>query len=185
MAAGKIRSVVLGFFILLLSSPTNAQKVDFARDVQPIFKTACYQCHGPDKQKGKLRLDAKTLALHGGKSGKSIVPGQAEQSEVLKGITSKDDDQRMPQDREPLKPEQIAIINAWIEQGANWPDEASAADAKIEKHWALIPPKRVEPPSVAKSDWVRNDVDRFILARLEKEQITPSPEATKVQLLRR
>ncbi|HEV8293105.1 MAG TPA: PSD1 and planctomycete cytochrome C domain-containing protein, partial [Tepidisphaeraceae bacterium] len=159
--------------------------VDFARDVQPIFKSACYQCHGPQKQKGKLRLDAKTLALHGGKSGKAIVPGHGDQSELLRRITSKDEDERMPQDREPLTGEQIAVIRAWIEQGANWPDEASAADAKIEKHWALVPPKRVDPPSVANRDWVRNDVDRFILARLEKEHITASPEATKVQLLRR
>src|SRR6476661_2799153 len=84
------------------------QKVDFARDVQPIFKSACYQCHGPDKQKGKLRLDAKTIALHGGKSGKSIVPGNVEQSELYRRITSKDDDERMPQDREALTGEQIA-----------------------------------------------------------------------------
>src|SRR5258706_7707011 len=91
----------------------------------------------------------------------------------------------MPQDREPLTAEQISVIKAWIEQGANWPDEASAADAKIERHWALIPPKRVEPPAIAKTDWARNDIDRFILARLEKENITPSPEATKIQLLRR
>src|SRR5438445_6809314 len=104
-------------------------KVDFARDVQPIFKAACYQCHGPDKQKGKLRLDSKAIALHGGKSGKSIVPGQAGQSELLRRITSKDEDERMPQDREPLTAEQIATIKAWIGQGANWPDAASAADA--------------------------------------------------------
>jgi hypothetical protein len=112
------------------------------------------------------------------------VPGQAGQSEILKRITSKDDDERMPQDREALTGEQIATIKAWIEQGAAWPDEASAADAKIERHWALIPPKRVEPPSVAKTDWVRNDIDRFVLARLEKENISPSLEATKIQLLR-
>src|SRR4051794_40291461 len=164
-----IRGKLIVLMSLVCCSTISAQKVDFARDVQPIFKSACYQCHGAEKQKGKLRLDAKTLALHGGKSGKSIVPGHADQSELLKRITSKDDDERMPQDREPLSADQIAIIKAWIEQGANWPDEASAADAKIEKHWALIPPKSVEPPSVAKSDWVRNDIDRFILARLEKE----------------
>ncbi len=185
LAFGK-RALLAGLFCVMFAAAASAQeKVDFARDVQPIFKSTCYQCHGPDKQKGKLRLDAKTIALHGGKSGKSIVPGNAQQSELLKRITSKDDDERMPQDREALTAEQIAVIRAWIEQGANWPDEASAADAKIERHWALIAPKRVEPPSVAKTDWARNDIDRFILARLEKENISPSPEATKIQLLRR
>src|SRR6185503_1988322 len=184
-ATGKSSSLLLSLLCLVFCSKAGADKVDFARDVQPIFKTACYQCHGPDKQKGKLRLDAKTIALHGGKSGKAVVPRQVEQSEVFKRITSKDDDERMPQDREPLKAEEIAVIKGWIEQGAAWPDEASAADAKIEKHWALVAPKRVEVPSVGKSDWVRNDVDRFIFARLEKEKIAPSPQATRIQLLRR
>src|SRR5215212_5152810 len=145
------RGKLIALMSLVCCSAAAAQQVDFARDVQPIFKAACYQCHGPDKQKGKLRLDAKTIALHGGKSGKSIVPGHAEESELFKRITSKDDDERMPQDREALKPAEIAIIKAWIEQGAAWPDEASAADAKIEKHWALVAPKRMEAPRVAKS----------------------------------
>src|SRR5947207_10139788 len=115
-----MRSLFISLVCLLFCATLSAEeKIDFARDVQPIFKSACYQCHGPDKQKGKLRLDAKPLALHGGKSGKSIVPGHPDQSELFKRITSNDDEQRMPQDREPLKPEQIAIIKAWIEQGAN------------------------------------------------------------------
>ena len=185
-AKGKTLAILLSLVGLLYCDLARAEaKIDFARDVQPIFKSACYQCHGPDKQNGKLRLDAKTIALHGGKSGKSVVPGRPDESELFKRITSKDEDERMPQDREPLSAEQIALLRAWIEQGANWPDEASAADAKIEKHWGLVPPKRVEPPAVAKTDWARNDIDRFILARLEKENISPSPEATKIQLLRR
>src|SRR5437764_9241411 len=110
-----MRSLFISLVCLLFCATLSAQeKVDFARDVQPIFKAACYQCHGPDKQKGKLRLDAKTLALHGGKSGKSIVPGKADESELLRRITSRDDDERMPQDREALKPAEIAIIKAWI-----------------------------------------------------------------------
>src|SRR5436305_13030028 len=135
ITSGKSLAVFVCLLAILSMSAAAAaeQKVDFARDVQPIFKTACYQCHGPDKQKGKLRLDAKAIALHGGKSGKSIVPGNAEQSELFKRITSKDDDERMPQDREALTAEQIATIKTWIEQGANWPDEESAEDAKIER----------------------------------------------------
>src|SRR3954468_20274138 len=118
--SGKTR-ILLTVLLSLLALPQLAageQKVDFARDVQPILKSACYQCHGADKQKAKLRLDAKTIALHGGKSGKAIVPGRVEQSEIFKRITSRDDDERMPQDREPLTAEQIAVIKTWIEQGA-------------------------------------------------------------------
>src|SRR5436190_14541901 len=178
---GKIALLTLSASILLaLSRAASGQQVDFTKDIQPILKTACYQCHGPNKQKGKLRLDAKTLALNGGKSGKAIVPGHSDQSAVLARITSHDDDERMPQDRDPLTAEQIATIKKWIDQGASWPDDASAAGAKIEKHWAMIPPVRPKVPEVARADWARNDVDKFILARLEKEQINPSPEATKI-----
>src|SRR6185295_11198443 len=83
-----------------------AGPVDFAKDVQPILKSACYQCHGPSKQKGKLRLDAKNLALNGGKSGKAIVAGHSDQSSIFQRIISHDEDERMPQDREPLKAEE-------------------------------------------------------------------------------
>src|SRR4051812_28921960 len=155
--------------------PKPAGPVDFTKDVQPILKSACYQCHGPTKQKGKLRLDAKNLALNGGKSGKAIVPGHSDQSSLIGRITSHDDDERMPQDRDPLTAEQIATIKKGINKGANGPDDASAGDAKIEKHWALIPPVQPKVPEVARQDWARNDIDKFILARLEKEKITPSP----------
>src|SRR3954447_14296762 len=92
--------------------------VDFTKDVQPILKSACYQCHGPAKQKGKLRLDAKNLAINGGKSGKAIIPGRSDQSALFARITTHDDDDRMPQDRDPLTADQIATIKAWIDQGA-------------------------------------------------------------------
>src|SRR6266704_972198 len=121
--SGKL-SLLISLLVMLVLGAAGAaeQKVDFARDVQPIFKAACYQCHGPDKQKGKLRLDAKTIALHGGKSGKSIVPGNAQQSELIKRITSKDDDERMAQDREGLAGEQMSTIKSSIEQGGSRPD---------------------------------------------------------------
>src|SRR2546430_11290013 len=104
--------------VLCVSGMAKAKEVDFARDVQPIFKSACYQCHGPDKQKGKLRLDAKAIALNGGKSGKSIVPGQAGQRELLRRITSKGEDERMPPDRGPPPAGPVAADQALIRQGA-------------------------------------------------------------------
>src|SRR5256886_11284264 len=114
-----MRSLFISLVCLLFCATLSAEeKVDFARDVQPIFKSACYQCHGPDKQKGKLRLDAKAIALNGGKSGKSIVPGQAGQRELLRRITSKGEDERMPPDRGPPPAGPVAADQALIRQGA-------------------------------------------------------------------
>src|SRR5438128_1858357 len=118
-----------------IASGSAASGVDFVRDIQPILKTSCYECHGPAKQKGKLRLDAKPLALKGGKSGPVIVPGNSEKSGLIERLTTGSDDDRMPQDKDALPAEQIALIRRWIDQGAPWPDSASAAGAKIEKHW--------------------------------------------------
>src|SRR5438270_5765980 len=87
------------------ASPTSA--VDFQRDIQPIFKSACYECHGPSRQKSKLRLDSRPLAMQGGRSGKDIVPGNATQRTLLKRITDPDSAHRMPQDRDALSGEQI------------------------------------------------------------------------------
>src|SRR5258705_13209859 len=96
---GKLPGLLVSLMtVVALAAATEADEaktaaaVDFAKDIQPILKSACYQCHGPAKQKGKLRLDAKNLALNGGKSGKAIVPGHGDQSAIIQRITSHDDD---------------------------------------------------------------------------------------------
>jgi mono/diheme cytochrome c family protein len=160
------------------ASAADQPNVDFNRDIQPIFIKRCYECHGPDKQKNDLRLDRKQDAFRGGKSGKpTLVPGKRAESEIIARVTSSDPDERMPSKGEPLTAEQIALLRAWIDQGAVWPDE--------KKHWAFIKPVRPEVPAVKNKLWPRNEIDHFILARLEQEKLLPSPEADRATLLRR
>ncbi len=130
-----------------------------------------------------MRLDSKKIALS-----KVIVPGKAAESELYRRVAGLSDQARMPMGSKPLSTEQISLIKAWIEQGANWPDSESAirnSQSATNQHWAFIPPVRPATPKVINSAWVRNPVDAFVLARLEKEGLKPSPEADRVTLLRR
>jgi hypothetical protein len=159
--------------------------VDFGRQVQPILKEACYSCHGPEKQKGKLRLDSRELALAGGGSGAAIVPGNSKESYLVKRILGEGDEDRMPIKHEPLTEEQIGVVRKWIDQGAAWPDEANVAGAAIARHWSYVKPVRPALPVVKNKEWGKNGIDLFVLARLEKEGIAPSPMADRVTLIRR
>jgi mono/diheme cytochrome c family protein len=161
------------------------QSVDFAKEIQPIFARSCHNCHGPKLQMGRLRLDSKSTALAGGQSGKVIQPGRASDSLLLKRIAGAGDQPRMPMEGEPLTPVEIQRIAAWIDQGAEWPDGVGTDAAELKKHWAFIPPQRPDLPRVRISPWPRNPIDHFVLARLEKEGLPPSPEADRVTLLRR
>ena len=167
------------------SEPAVSRKVDFAKDIQPIFERSCYSCHGAKTQLGGLRLDSKTLASSGGQSGKAFVPGKAAESHLYQRVAGIGDQARMPMGGEPLPPEQIALIRAWIDQGADWPEGIGAATAEIKTHWAYIPPKRPALPTVGKANWSANPIDQFVLARLDKEGLSPSPEADRSTLLRR
>jgi mono/diheme cytochrome c family protein len=153
-------------------------KVDFARDIQPIFIKRCYECHGPDKQRHGLRLDRKDDALRGGKSGKPLLlPGKSAESELIARVTSQDPDEVMPNKGEPLTADQIGLLRAWVDQGGIWPDE--------KKHWAFLKLIRPQLPRVKNAAWPRNEIDRFILARLEQEKLSPSAEADRATLIRR
>jgi hypothetical protein len=178
------------------SSAPPAAPVDYERQIQPIFERNCYECHGPEKNKGHLQLHERTLALErGGESGPVIVPGNSKNSLLVQRILGLGDDDQMPKKKAPLAAEEIALIRAWIEQGATWPDSpgttagaASAGAANIAgppRHWAYVKPRRPDLPQVAHAEWVRNPVDRFVLARLEHEGLVPSREADRTTLLRR
>ncbi|MBA3442332.1 MAG: DUF1553 domain-containing protein [Pyrinomonadaceae bacterium] len=155
------------------------------KDVQPILKTSCYQCHAGEKPKAQLRLDSKMLAMKGGISGPVILPGNGEGSRLIHRVMGLNDEVRMPLKGDPLSAEQIAVLRRWIDEGAVWPDSASAQDAKLEKHWAFVKPVRPSLPPVANKTWSGNPLDRFVLAKLEKEKLTPSPAASKETLIRR
>src|SRR5215510_11008503 len=165
------------------------RQVDFKRQIEPIFARNCYQCHGAKKAMGRLRLDDKESALKGGLSGAVIIPGDSKQSLLMKRILGEGDVARMPMGGDPLMPTQIALIRRWIDQGANWSgDDQSAppeSQSAIKRHWAYVKPVRPALPRVKNQSWVRNPIDAFILARLEKEGLRPSPEADKSTLLRR
>ena len=175
-------------FSVLASPPSPAaadQKVDFVRDIQPILQKSCYSCHGPKLQMSRLRLDSKRTALAGGQSGRPIQPGNASESLLYKRIAGIGDQPRMPMEGDPLPAAEIEMVRAWIDQGAEWPDGMGADVAEVKRHWAFIPPKRPDVPRVRNSRWPANPIDSFVLTRLEKEEIAPSPEADRVTLLRR
>ena len=187
----------LGLFATLLDGAVvhfaSAQggRVDFRRDIEPIFRANCYQCHGAKKASAQLRLDGKELAMKGGISGAVIIPGNSKDSRLMKRVLGEGDETRMPLGGSPLKTNQIELIRKWIDQGAIWPEGERASGrageraSSLPQHWAFVAPTRPKPPGVKNSSWVRTPIDDFILARLEKQGLTPSPEADNVTLIRR
>jgi hypothetical protein len=166
-----------------LPAPAS-RKVDFAKDIQPIFAERCYQCHGEKKQQASLRLDQKSAALKGSENGAVILPGKSSDSVLIHAVSWIRDDLKMPKNGERLSPEQVGLLRAWIDQGADWPE--TVAEAKDPKeHWGFQAPVRPKISEVKNSRWVRTPIDDFILARLEKEKLKPLPEADKTTLLRR
>jgi hypothetical protein len=154
-----------------------AQKIQFNRDIRPILSNRCFKCHGPDLKKGGLDLQTRETALKELRSGHiAIVPGNSMESELIQRISSPDEIERMPPKGkgEPLTPEQIAKFRAWIDQGARY-----------EEHWSYVKPERPPYPTVQNQAWVRNGIDYFVLARLEREGLSPSPEADRATLIRR
>jgi hypothetical protein len=149
--------------------------VEFSRDIRPILNQNCVACHGGVRQKNGVSFIFREEALGTGKSGRpTIVPGDPDRSEFMARLTSTDPEARMPYHGPPLPPQQIALLRRWIKEGAKWED-----------YWAFVPPAPRPLPQVKRADWVRQPMDRFILARLEKEGLEPSPEADKAALLRR
>jgi len=155
--------------------------VDFAKDIEPILIKRCSECHGPDKQKANLRLDSRAAALKEPKSGQpALVPEKPDQSGLLRRVTSADPDEVMPPKGERLTPGEVANLRRWIAGGAVWPE----VDPR--KHWAFQPPVRPAPPVPRNpAAVVRNDIDRFVHARLEKEGLAMRPEADRATLIRR
>jgi len=160
-------------------------QVDFRRDIEPIFANRCHSCHGAEKQRSGLRLDRREAALRGGNSGPVIVPGDPDKSRLWRVVAGLDAEVKMPPKGERLTSQQVALLRRWIAQGAPWPETATAVSRPATTHWAFIPARRPTPPAVRDPAWVRNDIDRFVLARLEKEGLAPAPEADRITLLRR
>src|SRR5687768_6182618 len=146
-----------------------ATKVDFKRDVQPLLEQRCHECHGEKKQKSGLRLDRKAAALQGGDSGKpAVVAGKSSESPLWRRLSSKDADEIMPPKGEPLTEAQVALIRQWIDEGAVWPDDGSAA---TKKHWAYEKPVRPAVPKVSKSV-----ISETVISKGTRAEKSPAPK---------
>ncbi len=163
---------VCGPLALAAGAAAADRPVDFNRDVRPILSDKCFACHGPDEKQRKadLRLDTQDGAAE------VITPGKPAESEMVRRITAADESERMPPKKsgKALTPAEVALLRRWVAEGAAY---------KV--HWAYVPPTRHPIPEVKDATWPLNWVDRFVLARLEKEGLRPSPEADKVTLVRR
>src|SRR5687767_10923634 len=160
------------------SGPAFATDVRFNRDIRPILSDNCFACHGPDEKKRKadLRLDTKEGLFTKLENGAPVVPGNVKDSEMLRRVTSHDEEDVMPPPKtgKTLTPRQIDLLRRWVEQGAQW-----------EGHWSFIPPVRPTQPKTTDGKWAGNPIDAFILSRLEAAGLQPSKEADKVTLVRR
>lgn len=172
----------IGLVVLLLAAAVAAvyflmpskNNIDFNTQVKPIFNKNCIACHGGVKQQSEFSLLFREEALRKAKSGKyAIIPGDAGKSELIKRIKAKDEEERMPYKHEPLSAAEIAILEQWIDEGAVWGT-----------HWAYVPVEKPNLPA-EESEWIKNDIDRFVFKKLKEEKLTPSVEADKATLLRR
>ncbi|WP_395743033.1 DUF1553 domain-containing protein [Prosthecobacter sp.] len=155
--------------ITLLAATLHAAPTDFSRDVYPVLQRACFECHGPEKHKADLRLD--TASPQHLKIGPDLLRRVA---------LPKEDKDAMPKRGDRLTPAEIDHLRAWITAGAQWPDKLETL-----KHWSYIPPVRPALPAVKNQAWPKNEIDRFILAKLEANNLTPSPSASPETLIRR
>ncbi|MFT3879826.1 MAG: PSD1 and planctomycete cytochrome C domain-containing protein [Gemmatales bacterium] len=161
------------------AEPPTSSKIDFNRQILPILSDHCYACHGPDEKtrKADLRLDTKEGLFNKLESDDFVVkPGKPEESLLIERINTTEREKIMPPGKhnKPLKPEQKKLLEEWVKQGANW-----------SRHWSFAAPTKSILPIVKQTDWVKNPIDAFILAKLQEQGLATSPPATKTQLLRR
>lgn len=162
-------------------SMAATEEISFNEKIQPILSEYCYHCHGPDSgtrapKKSPLRLDRKADAFQPRDNGKAvIIPGNPAESELVKRIKTQDEDDIMPppESHKVLKPEEIALLEKWISQGATYED-----------HWAFLPLKRPEVPAAGK-DWAANPIDNFIAEKLDQAKLKPNPTEDPRKLFRR
>ena len=164
---------------VLSAADAPAEKLEFGRDVRAILSNNCFKCHGPDEKQRQagLRLDQRdgaTAKLESGKFG--IVAGKWTHSEIIARLTTDDADKKMPppSSGKKVSPEQVATLKRWIDEGAEY-----------KPHWSFVAAARPELPKISDESWIKNPIDRFVLAKLDKAGLKPSPQADKITLIRR
>jgi hypothetical protein len=168
------------FRFALIPALLSAAPVDFQREIQPILTANCAGCHGARVQMKGLRLDDRESAL------RVLSPGDSANSLLISLVSGKDGKRIMPPGSKGLPPADVEKLRQWIDAGAVWPKTADTAKAEPQiRHWSFQPVRKPNPPGVRNAAWVRNEIDRFILARLEREGWDPSPEAARRTLIRR
>lgn len=171
----RIRS--LSISVLCFSSALAEERVEFNRDIRPILTKHCTACHGGVKEAGEISFIYREKALGKGKSGEHpIVPGKPSESDMLRRLRSPDPDEVMPKPKHgpPLPEAEIALIERWIRQGAEWQD-----------HWSFVPPRETPVTDLSDESWPTSSLDRYILQRLDRENLKPSAEASPAEWLRR
>ena len=184
------RALCLLFALAVVSENATAadpgpddKPVDFAAQIEPIFKQHCVGCHGPKKQESEFRVDVRRALLKGGDRGEpAVIAGKSDESNLIKLVSGDDPDSVMPPEGERLTEKQVALLRAWIDQGAKMP-EGQVAKLTTD-HWSFQPVARPEPPPAA-SDWVANEIDAFALAKLNEANLQPSRPAPPATLIRR
>ncbi len=172
---GHTRLVLLCAWCVFPSSLYAADEVDFSNQIQPILARKCYACHGPDKQEGGLRFDDRKTAVAPADSGKAaIVPGKANDSELLARVESEEEGIRMPPEGKRLTTSEVALLKQWIDTGA-----------EFTTHWSFQPVKRPPLPAVHNQAWLRQPIDAFVLAKMESRSIEPVEQADPADLIRR
>ncbi len=183
MTPRKARSLLSAFIasISLAGTPravSSVELVDFSSQIRPIISSKCFRCHGPDEssRKAKLRLDLRDEALKDRKGTRAIVPGDLDSSELVRRITTRDEDDVMPppKERHPLTPLEIDLLKRWIRDGARY-----------SQHWAFVKPERRPLPPVKKNSRPQNGIDCFVLEKLARNDLEPSPQANRYALIRR
>jgi cytochrome c553/mono/diheme cytochrome c family protein len=165
----------------------------FEKSVRPVLVAHCFECHGPDKTKGRLRLDSRDMMMHGGESGPAIVPGNAKGSLLIQAIHYKDEPKMPPKAK--LSDAEIAVLTTWVQQGAIWPEttatirlpttKAFEISAKDREFWSFKPITDPAVPEVKDKSWPKTAIDAFVLATLEANGLEPAAPADRRALLRR
>jgi hypothetical protein len=179
-------AILLALCLLWLGAGVRADEGDdhFEAKIRPVLVGTCFVCHGGAKISGELRVDSREALVAGGESGPAILPGQPEQSLLIRAIQRHDDVSPMPPEKQQaLRADQIADFETWVKQGAAWP--AQSQTFQQTRHWAFEPIRDPELPKVQDQAWVQTSVDAFIRAAQESAGVHPAPPADKLTLIRR